>query len=545
MSTEGLVNEFLVVDTKTPLVAPEVKIESTGEIISSVFEAKKTIEPIEKKLIKKVYYGDLREEQQGSRGYEETIWTTQKQFLDQHYIDPPIAQDDKSYLMCGTNGVFCFALQGQSTRVAAYLEAVRELEKRSFKQEMGHRFVHMETQGDAREFKNLLTVLIKKEPQYHNLFNHYLNKVEKKLESLPEGKDTYGTKVHLTERVFPVVTTLEHTLLEFNKQRSPYGGTGDEYVLYYCNTTKTKKGSGWTKAKMSPFFVTSETVPSVAFNETHCAILYQPYDEPDESVITIALFRLNEHPAQKECDRFCFQFPKEHFSDQGILKIEINKVGVITVSFANGVVIIDSTRAIEPKIVLLNKRLVTATTTHEKDLLIVGTDAGECIGVSWRTGDIVFSELTPVVEPIYSLLYSNKRVFMHTASAISGRLNPYLSEAMTHLPCARITGIDACGTLLFAVEKHGTIQIFSTVARCVLFPFKPPPQPMLGPQNCDSLPCYNSVKASTGSLVVLYQNGLIRHYNISKEGFKRIEEQLLAGNKKNKKNKKDNKKQGE
>jgi hypothetical protein len=532
MSSEGLVNEFLDVskNQKPPAEAPKVNIESTGEIISSVFEAKKTLKPDEKKLINKVYYGDLREEQQGSRGYEETIWTTQKQFLEQHYIDPPIAQDNKTYLMCGTNGVFCFALQGPSDRVASYLEALSGLEKQSFKQELGHRFIHMETQGDGHEFKKLLEVFMKKEPQYLSLFKHYLNKVTKKIESLPEGKETYGTKVHITERVFPVVTTLEHTLLEPNKERdSSSGFKGDEYTLYYCNTTKTKKGSGWTKAKMSPFIVTSETVPSVAFNETHCAVLYQPHDELDKSVVTISLFRLNEHPAQKECDRFCFQFPKDHFSDQGILKIEINKAGIITVSFANGVVIIDSTREIAPKIVLLEKRLVTATTSHEKDLLIIGTDAGECIGVSWRTGDILFSELTPVVEPIYSLLYSNKRVFMHTACAVSGRLNPYLSEAMTHLPCARITGMDACGTLIFAAEKHGSIQIFSTVARCILFPFKPPKQPI----SPSSLPRYSSIKASTDRLVVLYENGLIRCYNISKEGFKRIEEQLLK--KKNKK----------
>jgi hypothetical protein len=573
MDTEGLTEDEFGVSTQTkPKEDVVVKLETRGEIVSSVFESKVTQDLGEKKAIETVQYGDLRPEQRGSRRFEEILWTTQKKALDRCAIFPPHFRlpkekktttptdtpsteivPKKSFLMCGTNGTFCFALECKETIAQAYMDALQTLEAHSFDQELGHRFVHMKTQGDAKEFVNYLTMLRKRELAHETLIRSYLEKVEAKMASqtLPEGKETYGKEMYATERVFPVVTTLEHTLMEYDKERLPKEESYDEFTLYYCNTSKLSKSPGWTKAKMAPFRTTLDTVPCLAFNETHLAVLSQPFDERDASVVTVSLYRLNDHPAQHACDQFYFQFPKEHFTEQGLLNMSINAEGIITVAFANGVVAIDSKKELQPRIFIAGNHVVISSIAHKRETVFLGTQSGECLGVDWNTGDVVSTEVSPVIEPIYSLHYSNKRTFMHTACAVSGRMNPYQTDGLTHLPTGRLTGMDVCGSLIFAVEKYGAIQVMSSSARGMVFPFKAPKEFFAHKQkNPDSdlplekqefetvlsPPYYPSIKVTTDRMVVLYQNGLIIVYYISNEGHRWIEKQLKQ--KKEKKGKK-------
>lgn len=556
-----------------------IKLETRGEIVSSVFESRVTKDLSEKKAIETMQYGDLRPEQRGSRRFEEILWTTQKKALDRCVIAAPVvppykgdaSENKKDYLMCGTNGTFCFALQCKESIAQGYLEALQTLEEHSFDQELGHRFIHMKTQGDAKEFMNLLNILRKREPTFEKLIRSYLEKTEKKLQSktepLEEGKETYSKQAYATERVFPVVTTLNHTLLEYNKERltsNPDGGAlvFDEFVVYYCNTSKLAKSPGWTRSKII-IRTTLDTVPCLAFNETHLAVLHQPHDEVDPSVVTISLYRLNDHPAQNPCDQFYFQFPKEHFTEQGLLNMTMNNEGIITVAFANGVVAVDSKRVLPPRIFLAGTHIVMSSAAHKQEFVILGTNQGECIGVDWKTGDIVFTEITPVIEPIYSVHYSNKRTFMHTACAISGRMSPYQTDGMTHLPTGRLTGMDVCGTLIFAAEKYGNIEVFSSAVRAVVFPFKAPkelfqhkpkdPNSKEPPEKQEYQvvacpPYYPSIKATPDRLVTLYQNGLVVVYYISNEGHRWIEAQLkqqqeLSTSTENGRKKKENKKE--
>lgn len=530
-------NEFAPSEFHDAAALKEVNLESKGEIITSVFESKVTQDATERKVLLSVQYGDLPVQKQGSRRFEEAIWTNGKAMLDQSYVNPPnfAKEEDHSLLVCGTNGTFCFAFQGAKKVVAGYLNTAKGMELFSLKQELGHRLFHMETQGDAQEFLLLLQVLLKREPSYEDVLKSFMSKVEAKLKTLPEGNEQYNQKVHVTERVFPVIKTLEHTTCESAVSRLEKEQKCDTFALYFCNTNSSKeKDRVWKRSNLEPFKVSEGSVPCVAASETHLVILYQPYDEPDPSVVRISLYRLNSAPAKTPCETFHFQFPVDHFQEQGLLRINTNDQGVIVVSFANGLVVFGPKQENQPRavrIVLCTPRLVTAALVHSTDTVVMGTDAGECFGVKWTTGDVLFSEMAPVIEPIYSLAYSNRRVVMHTASALSGKLSPYTSEHLTHLPSARITGFDICGTLMFAVEKYGGIQIFSTFARSILFPFK---QPKLDIHHESGLSpaYYPSVKATNDKITVLYPNGLIRIFSISTKGFKWIEERLNEQKKK-------------
>lgn len=623
MDAEGLktadegVNEFAVPDgTAATAEPPKVKLESQGEIITSVFQSKETQALSEKNAIKTIQYGDLETQYRSARALEEVIWTTQKKLLTQTYIPALPMEKGMDYILGGTNGTFCFALQGDRTRVKTYLDALQDLEELSLKQELGHRYYHMETKGDAQEMLVLLNMLLKREPQYTKWLTEIKQAVEKKLggvvppaetvapppqgaeqestvvppappggqegdatvipdekisdppppeaggDQLPDGKETYNHKVHATERQFPLIKVIGHTLAQPSSPTDanlPF----DTFQLWSCHVKSKKPPKGasgaWSKAQTEAFKVAPTTVPCIAFNKTQLAVLYQPFDEPDERILTVALYRVaSDKVPSAPYDRFYFSFPKEHFAEQGLMRIYLNDDGVLSVSFANGAVVIDTRRELETRIVLCTRRLVTATCTHGRDMIVLGTEAGECFGVNWQTGDILFAEMTPVVEPIYSLGYSNRRVFMHAASSISGRMNPYFNNAMTHLPTGRLTGFDVCGTLLFAMEKYGSIQVFSTIARQIMFPFTPPKEyewasktfcvdlgdkakgkePKFHTVPIRTPAYYQSIKAEHDRIVAVYPNGLIRMFAVSQKGADWMAHELSEKKKKKEQKKK-------
>lgn len=595
-------DDFAVPSAPPPQGEVQVRLESQGEIVTSIFQSKTTQAASEKNAIKTIQYGDLDVHHRGVRNLQEVIWTTEKKLLTQTYIPALPIEKGLDYILGGTNGTFCFALQGARPSVKTYIDALQELEEHSLKQELGHRYVHMETKGDAQEMLVLLNMLLKREPQYTTFLTEIKQAVEKRLGStpvpppappgegqnpppkeesvvappappgeqrgdetvipddaaaspisppveaksdLPDGKETYNHKVHITDRQFPVIKVFSHTLLPYNAERRAATEASESFELWACNV-KSKKPA-WQKSKLGAFKVAPGTVPCLAFNETHLAVLHQPFDEPNERTLTVSLYGLGDKVGKKVQDTFHFEFPAEHFVEQGLMRIYLNDEGVLSVSFANGAVVIDTQRKLETRIVSCTKRLVTCTCAHGRDTLLLGTEAGECFAVNWQTGDILFSEMTPIVEPIYSLGYSNRRVFMHAACSISGRMNPYFNDAMTHLPTGRLTGFDTCGTLLFAMEKYGSIQVFSTVARQIMFPFTPPKEyewasktfcVALGDKakgidpKFHTIPIrppayYPSVKAEADRIVALYPNGLIRMFHISQQGADWIHLQLL------------------
>ncbi len=146
-------------------------------------------------------------------------------------------------------------------------------------------------------------------------------------------------------------------------------------------------------------------------------------------------------------------------------------------------------------------------------LLVIGTAMGESFGINWRNGVVEFGEVVPAIESIFNATYSNKRIIMQTALAICAKFLPYMSEQLTNLPTSRPLGIAVCGTLLFSLEKYGAVQVFSTTARRILFPFKIPRDLETG---CKGLfqHTYQGVYAGPDRVVVVYPNGLTRCFDI-------------------------------
>ena len=303
------------------------------------------------------------------------------------------------------------------------------------------------------------------------------------------------------------------------------------YTLLYCFTpSSANPKTRWVETRIT-FKVQHATVPISAMNRTHLAILSQ--DRADD-LMHLQFYRINEEtqPYIKLESEYYFAFPKE-FGNGGILYATLTEEGIYAVCLAKGVVVIDrsavdqspahhlivfcdpppkeaptaaeggSKRAPLPPV----PRVLTTCSVIGKNILLVGTNMGESYGVDFYTGQAIFSEHVPGLEPIHGILSRGDKHMMLTVMGVCIR-NRFID-----IP--RPIAIDTCGTLLFALSKYGMIKVFSTIADAVARDLPPPEN--IAPM-CPSFQLtYAAIKAFHDRVVVVYQDGLVHVVYLTEE----------------------------
>lgn len=560
---EGEIDEFAKPTTAAVAAAPvEVDLKTTGIIVSSLFEAGNVKTPVEKNAILHMDYGDLSPVDRAERREVESVWTVGKKNVHQYYL--PQLENSGRYIMVGTTSVACYALELCNDEIGKeHKQMLSEMECESMSRNLKHGIRHLNFRSQAVDTLTNLTAISKNDVSLRPSIKAVGKQLSKQIHTLPETL-TVGKPmppVFLAPRPggdFPAIECLLLTYVaEGDVKRDP--AMAKLFDTYYMWSIPTGKPSGkWAKTKAS-FNVRTKTIPSTAVNKTHFVILYQPHDLENDEILCIDVHELTDigRLKFKNADRFYFCFP-EQFSGQGILSMTLSEQNICSIAYSVGCVVIDILRQVEkPRAFVLstplpkNRRVVTTARVHHLPApegtrpqvsddwddniangttpllknaptvpawcgtLVIGTTAGEAFGLCWRSGALVFVEIIPSVEPIFSCLYSNRRIIMHSVMALSGKLLPYISEQFTYLPTSRPLGVAICGTLVFVMEKYGSIQVYSCSARSVLFPFKPPKQPF---KNDDVQYAYQAIDASVSTRVVaLYPNGLVRVMEIRKK----------------------------
>jgi len=538
----------------------EVKLKTRGVIVSSMFEAGNAKTDVEKNTILHMDYGDLEPKDRVMRRETEAVWTVGKKNVNQFWL--PALPKDANFIMVGTNATACYAMAIHSDE---HKELLSEMECESLARNLRHGINHLSFRTQAVETLSNLNAIAKNDESLRAAIKNVGKSLTEKLHSLPESPPV-GAAI-------PPVVTAKRPGGEFPQVECiMYNYVPDEEVVvdaaespsppfdsYYLWTVPTvEPGGKWRRNDKTEFRVRPNSVPVMAVNQTHFVILYQQHNLTDEDIISIDVYGLTSigRVQQTRIDRFHFSFP-EQFSASGILSMTLSDQGVCSVAYSTGCLVIDVLRQVErPRVFVLstpdqkNRRIVTTARVHhlpapegsrpelsddwdanitpgdtpllERNLppvpawsgtLVIGTTAGEAFGLCWRSGALVFVEIIPGVEPVFSCLYSNRRVLIHSVMGISGKLLPYISEQMTYLPTSRPLGMAICGTLLFVMEKYGSLQVYSTSARAVLFPFKPP---KLEFKSTVPQYAYQAIHATPTRVTALYPNGLVRVLQIRK-----------------------------
>lgn len=440
------------------------------------------------------------------REREERCWATEKERIEQSYCLGLPEDVAAGALMVGTTGTRAYALVGASARSAQLVVA----HKRDCLARIEHSVVcrgwraHIEQLRTRLEAKRLLSSIMtmcKVEPALRPLVQRHISRrLTRRLKTLPEGDDNNNistTPLTPASRAQLHVYCMEFNALPPDDEEENKKDDEDDCELYALWTCNMRKWKAACELRVSP-----GSIPEVAFNARRVAFVYQPHERRREGAVCV---RVTE--GKRVVCEFSFAFPTTFGNaGGGLLGAHLSEQDVLTVTLGGGVVVCDLSSSNGGAIdrlhaAYLSEGSVAVTSASAtRELLVMGTATGVCFGVHWRSGRVQWVECAPFPEPVLS--YSDG--LMHTMMGVCGRMR---TGDFSYVWMPRPLDFAVCGTLLFALEKYGSVQIFSTVARNIVFPFKPPPEYAPPPT---SQYRYRAVSAEPKRVTCLYPDGTVR-----------------------------------
>lgn len=520
---EGLpedVDEF----ARPPPPRVELNLTSTGEIVSSVYEVRTALTRQEREVRSRDTFGDLPPAERECRPAQEHCWTQDKQRVTVAYSMP--LKDMEQMIVLGTNGVAAYALENTNATMLMqeYKEELVRVESASVERSLKHVVSHLRSVPEAEETQITFDAIKKVDPRLAGAVDAVIPQLQKQKDSLPARAKRNASLVTARPGGDPEIQFAEYAFAECPvaaaKKGTQSGGAKFRIWTVQCTLKNRQHPLKWNPVNWHVLAL-KDTIPAVAFNKTHMALMYQPYGmEKGNETLFVDIHPLSDGcgvPIKQHLHRFHLKFPS--MASTGLLRISLSTLGIACASFGPAVIVFDALKVIPtPAIFTIPKhqRIITcAKVFHDPEgedrygNIVFGTNAGECFVHCWRMGTSHFFEKTPAVEPIYSAAFSNGRILMQTSMAVTGKLMPTISKDMVHLPIMRPLGMAVCGTLLFVLEKYGSIQIFSTLARNIVFPFKPPKHAPCGHDTMNQH-WYDCVSADPEKVVVVYPNGLVK-----------------------------------
>lgn len=424
----------------------------------------------------------------------------------------------------------------------AFKRSLSNFERQAFYMALKFDFANLHIVGDAKVMLERLMDMARVDNSLRSPISKLGPRLTKKMNTLParferNQKRPVSRTADRPDGAFP---TVKFMTIDFHEPvQEVVAPDLTTFRLLICPTPtleqhkkKKKKQPHWVDVNLA-ISTDAKTVPACAFNDTHFVILYLPFVEARNGVLIVNLYELPsmQSTSRKQLtkvDCFYFCFPPE-LANEGMLNIHLSQQGVISVCFANGVLVFDAFRQVPQIHVLLleavkcQRRITTSPIFHPpafkrdtpdaKDMwcgtVVLGTDKGECYGINWRTGFVHFIEVSPAVEPIFATHYSNGKIFMQTVMTVCGTIsNLSAANQLTVLPIDRPLAMDSCGALIVVLSKYGFIKILSSIARQVAREF---PQPSVGSHTPLLQHAYKGVKAFHDHIVCVYPSGLVRN----------------------------------
>lgn len=487
----------------------------------------RTIEEKERNLLMLV--GDLPKELRKRRALQERCWTSEKCHIAEYYIPAPPCS---GFVVQGTNGTVVFAMVSAAV-LPAYVEAHAVLACNSAKVSWNQRIKDLRLRRHALDLREYIEAIGRKDADLASAAQACVQRIDHLIPSLPEVIPPAEVGVPPTPAPRPGKEAPQVLLYDIKAPVAAAAAAeeGDSFELWTCNATDRK--SRWAASRREPIVARRGTVPCLAFNETHVAILWQPHGITNPCGFWLALHELTAAGRIAKKSLLCWELSfvdAEGFINDGIglISMSLSAQGILCVACSNAVLVCTllGEQAGHTRAVVLQcdyKRNITCARLCELDMLVIGTACGECYEINWRHKPDDETAFSPQVEhilacePIYDAYTSNRRMLLQTTLAMSGRLLPYICQDFVYMPSGRILASAVCGTLIFALEKYGQLLVYSTTARSIMYPFKAPPDVMgyAGGTTAKSLISYPGVHAACERVVVAYPGGLVRVLQIN------------------------------
>jgi hypothetical protein len=518
----------------TTVASPSGPVEkSRVEIVSSAGQAQlRTPKEHTERLLWLV--GDLSDPvQREQRASQELCWTTNKQVIEEYYLPPPVLPN-KGFLVNATNGVACYAFCAEGPEGAAavygYFRDCVVLEQQSTKAAWNWRIKHVFIKSQAAALRSHILSVAQRDVQLATVAAQCVERLERIMTKLPETLEKETPHAQPSARPGPLQGPSIHLMripLAAAAATTTEAAQGVAFAIWSCNALDAK--NRWTASRCVPIQASPGTIPCMAVSSTHMVVLWQPVGSVGFRLRLLKLSYFGRPLRSSQQQEWMVDFAlANHFVDngEGMLSLSLSEQGVCCVGCSNAVWVANVVNAKqEACIIVLHmeerrfKRNVTCA-LHQQDCIIFATAYGECYEIDWQATDekTLVKNLEHVLacEPIYAAYLSNRRLLLQTAVAMAGRLIPYHSPDFFYMPSGRVLANAVCGTLLFVLEKYGSLLVYSAVVRGVIHPFEEPPKELFNAQGLsETLVAYRGVHASCERVIVLYPNGLIRVLRIN------------------------------
>lgn len=494
--------------------------KSEVEIVSSLYQAQRTQTAEERRDYLAWTVGDLPIEKREIRFAQEKCWKTEKQTLQDFYIDPPMDADNM--VAIGVTERAAYMLHSPNKSLKPYYQALLQLERASVDMLWKWRLNHLvKTKEHAKQLRSYVLSIMQNDPLLKPVAEKYVLEAEALMESLPEvSEEKLDFKPSDRPGGEPVITYVPKSEIKsVNKVDVAAQHQKDLFYILSCSV-KDAKQKWQAISNIGAIPVKEDTVPCVALSEqgNWMVIVAQVSDEVFELFcyeITSELGRVGKKP-QKHLS-FSFESITGFQHGGGRLSATISNDGNYCVSCSNCTYL-----ANEAAIIVANREVTYAT--YMGDNVMIGTNLGECYFVtSCPQGEespklVLDTERTPAFEPIYSITHSNYRLLMQTSLGFSANLLPYHMKEFHYFPCGRLLAHSVCGTLIFVLEKYGYVQVYSTLVRQTIHPFKPPTTSTPWFRKDGLCPvAYQGIHAGCERVAILYPSGLVRVLRIKEK----------------------------
>jgi len=579
--------------TPASLVDVAVEIKSNIDLVEHAFQAKHTKTEEDSEKTRVMHYGDMSDTEGKARPFYERIFSTDKHRTVRKQSEPFPLEEGKKMMVIGTNRHGAYAIQSSvesAVCIDGYHQVMGQYERNSLVRSLKHDLKHVCVAKDAKRKWEYIVALMSNDPSLKELLMPFINAFKKKADKLPavpSDEREYNGGTYLETRPggkLPIVQCMTTQFKSSNNNMI----IGETYSLWFCDPKK--KNHQWSLTKLPHIECAVGEIPQVAFNDEYLVTILK-YEKTNLFCARVYSCSSNGKPLSTPEHIYHFEFPEEHFTLNGIYQVHLSAKNILSVACSKGAIVFDILNEIElPRIIVLESeedRLVTSVQIYhpmgrtrlekgadtwdstninedgefiqDKDedppawsgTLVLGTSVGECLGMSWRNGKICFIELTPACEPIYSSIYSNQRILMHCVGSLSGKLLPYFHEGITQMEMARPRAVAMLGTQVYVLDKYGSIQIFSTLARNILSPFKPPRTKVYNEETEEdeykpidiglTLPCqaaYPGLYVEQTRIRTLYPNGVLDTIEIDQRALALIETKVYGDKKKQQKKEK-------
>lgn len=524
------------------------------EIVGSYHEATVTKTSIERTKDESTAYGGLPKELWAEREAVEKFWVSAEP--DQKRLDISGPKVEKGALPLIVNGTYAFAIQcneekeereqeekddakldlkereiqqrkraeeNMKTPVDAFLFSNGLSEQKNFIKTNRYELNLLTSQNDADLKREEFKAIEKVDPGLWAPLVKLYAKLERKSSKLPAGQQP-PRRIKSEPR-----PGNSYPIIRFDDMPDSIvpGQAKKENCCYHIlackvpGTNVQKQTASW-KIVLS-IYCMPNTVPILAANETHLAVLYQPAYSGPAGLVCLALYEIGKYKCAKTTTIRSFCLPQ----GKGSLNVSLSNSGVFVVSFASAMYVLGPTVGQDILVVTLEMpvsdgqeqdnplpprhvRLVTAVKIDDNHLLF-GTNQGEGFCIDWLKRKIIAVEHTPAAESILSLAYNNNNMILHTVMGLTVKHQTAAFPVLLYVD--RPVGFDVCGSLIFVVTKYGGTKIFKMDARRMMHVFKEVPQPRVAYKQ---LIAYGAIKAFPEHIVCLYPNGVVRQVTLAR-----------------------------